>query len=76
MEQEEMPKGMTKLPEEYYNVTDENVNHAEINYSKVIRDVLNDLEGKGIKVNIQKMEIAEHETQPTLVSIIMTVGKP
>lgn len=75
MEDERLPKGMKKLPEEYVDYTDDSITHEDIDYSKIIRESFRNLEKKGLVVDVKRFEMIEQEGGPSLVSIIAEVHK-
>ncbi len=75
-DEESLPKGMKKMPEEFAdhsNVEATPINHQEFNYSGIIREAFDGLKKEGLAIEVLKLEIVEQNDAPTIVSVIMNV---
>jgi hypothetical protein len=72
---EDLPKGMTKMPEEFAQVDtiEEGLTHTKVNYSNAIRDKLAELKDMGVSVDIQRLEIVEQVGSPSMLSLVAEI---
>jgi len=80
MEQESLPKGMKKAPQEYappvnVDFSGAPVNHSVINYSSLLREAVKEVEknSKHHGFAVKQLEVIEHESGPAIITLAIEV---